>query len=100
MTEKGTAHTRLHLVKALVLAGQARTTITALNDAAAMGFSSRKEMFDVVLALETKDFYKSMTAYDDHTCWHEVYRPVWKGRRIYMKFIVQNGVLIVSFKEL
>ncbi|SFR07091.1 MULTISPECIES: type II toxin-antitoxin system MqsR family toxin [unclassified Enterobacter] len=100
MTEKGTAHTRLNVVKALVREGKARTTVTALNDAAALGFCSRKEMFDVVLALETRDFFKSMTAYDDHTCWHEVYRPVYRGQRIYMKFIVQDGVLIVSFKEL
>lgn len=100
MTEKGTAHARLSVVKALVRAGKTRTTLTALNDAAALGFSSLDEMLVVILALETKDFYKSMTAYHDHTCWHAVYRPIFNGLRIYMKFIVKDDVLIVSFKEL
>jgi motility quorum-sensing regulator/GCU-specific mRNA interferase toxin len=99
MTEKGTPHTRLDVVKALVRAGKIRTTLSALNDAAALGFSSLEEMLVVILALETKDFYKSMTAYHDHTCWHDVYRPVFSGLRIYMKFIVRDDVLIVSFKE-
>lgn len=79
MTEKGTPHTRLDVVKALVRAGKIRTTLSALNDAAALGFSSLEEMLVVILALETKDFYKSMTAYHDHTCWHDVYRPVLTG---------------------
>lgn len=75
-------------------------TNSALIGAAQLGFDSRQAIFDVILALEPADFYKSMTSYDDHTRWHEVYRPVFKGQQLYMKFIVTEGVLIVSFKEL
>ncbi|WP_416413819.1 type II toxin-antitoxin system MqsR family toxin [Pantoea sp. App145] len=46
----------------------------------------------------TDDFFKSMTAYDDHTNWHEVYRPDYHGKQIYLEFIVTDGVLIMSFK--
>ncbi|MBB3322070.1 type II toxin-antitoxin system MqsR family toxin [Atlantibacter sp. RC6] len=98
--EKKTPHTRLHIVKTMVRAGLAAVTNTALIGAAQMGFSSKQEIFNVILALEPADFYKSMTAYHDSTCWHEVYRPFYKGQQIYMKFIVTDGVLIVSFKEL
>lgn len=52
------------------------------------------------MALKTGDFYKSMTAYHDHTCWHDVYRPTYKGLPLYIKFIVSGSLLIVSFKEL
>ncbi|WP_213716559.1 type II toxin-antitoxin system MqsR family toxin [Cedecea lapagei] len=40
-----------------------------------------------------------MTAYHDHTLWHEVNRPVFNGQSLYIKLIVHSGVLIVSFKE-
>ncbi|HBC0018029.1 TPA: type II toxin-antitoxin system MqsR family toxin [Enterobacter hormaechei subsp. xiangfangensis] len=98
--EKRTPHTRLHDVQTMVRAGQTAITNTALIGAAQMGFGSKKEIFDVILALTPADFYKSMTAYNDHTTWHEVYRPVYNGQQIYMKFIVSSGVLVVSFKEL
>lgn len=98
--EKKTPHTRLHIVKTMVRAGLAAVTNTVLIGAAQMGLSSKQEIFNVILALEPADFYKSMTAYHDSTCWHEVYRPFYKGQQIYMKFIVTDGVLIVSFKEL
>ncbi|MCX8985158.1 type II toxin-antitoxin system MqsR family toxin [Citrobacter portucalensis] len=98
--EKGTPHTRLHIVKELVKAGKVKVVTTAYNTAAAIGFKSRAEMYAVILTLTPADFYKSMTAYNDHTSWHEVYRPTSNGQRLYIKFIVSDGVLIVSFKEL
>ncbi|WP_350223392.1 type II toxin-antitoxin system MqsR family toxin [Leclercia adecarboxylata] len=98
--EKRAPHTRLHIVKTMVRAGLTAVTHSALIGAARMGFCSRQEIFDVVLALEPTDFYKSMTAHHDHTCWHDVYRTVYKDQTIYMKLIVTDGVLVVSFKEL
>lgn len=98
--EKRTPHTRLHSVKVMVRAGLTAVTRSALIGAAQMGFGSSQEIFDVVLTLEPSDFYKSMTAHYDHTCWHDVYRTVYNGQQIYMKLIVTDGVLVVSFKEL
>lgn len=97
--EKNTPHTRLHVVKAMVQSGLTAITNSALISAAEMGFGSKQEIFDVLLALTPADFYKSMTSYNDHTSWHEAYRPFYNGQHIYMKFIVTNGVLVVSFKE-
>ena len=57
-------------------------------------------MLQVLMALEPKDFYKSMTTHADHTIWQDVYRPRTKAGDIYLKLTVMDDVLIVSFKEL
>lgn len=100
MGEKWTPHTRLHIVKNRVRLGKVRTTMSAYNGAAALGFSSRIEMYDAVLALTPSDFHKSMTADKDPGYWQEIYRPVYNGQSIYLKLIVKDDVVIVSFKEL
>ncbi|ENU7093024.1 TPA: type II toxin-antitoxin system MqsR family toxin [Salmonella enterica] len=45
------------------------------------------------------DFHKSMEAEKDPGYWQEVYRPTYLGQQIYLKFIVKDDVVIVSFKE-
>ncbi len=99
--EKGTPHVRLHIVKQLVADGKVRTTASAIAGAIESGFSAPPfdEMCAVIQALTMRDFFKSMTAYADHTLWHDVYRPTWHGQQIYLKLVVSNDVLIVSFKE-
>ncbi|PWC09866.1 mRNA interferase MqsR [Brenneria roseae subsp. americana] len=96
--EKRTPHTRLHIVKTLVAQANVRATNSALNDADLLGMDF-DGMCNVISALTTQDFYKSMTTYHDHTVWQDVYRPLVDGVRIYVKITVINGVLIVSFKE-
>ena len=64
-----------------------------------MGFNTQG-MLNVVLALTTQDFYKSMTIYADHTIWQDVYRPKTIQGDVYLKLTVQDDLLIVSFKEL
>lgn len=98
--EKRTPHTHLNIIKEMVRAERVSITNSALISASQIGFASKQEILDVVMALNASDFYKSMTAYHDHTCWHEVYRPHYKGRPLYIKFIVSGNLLIVSFKEL
>jgi len=56
-------------------------------------------MFEVILALTPSDFYKSMEAEKDPGYWQEVYKPVYLCQDIYLKFIVKDDVVIVSFKE-
>jgi motility quorum-sensing regulator/GCU-specific mRNA interferase toxin len=57
-------------------------------------------MLEVVMALSSADFYKSMTSHADHRIWQDVYRPVTPFGKIYLKLTVIDELLIVSFKEL
>jgi motility quorum-sensing regulator/GCU-specific mRNA interferase toxin len=83
----------------MVAAGKVRTTISAIAGGAALGFGF-EEIVGVVAALTPKDFYKSMTTHADHRIWQDVYRPATSVGEVYLKLIVLDDVLIVSFKEL
>ena len=97
--EKHCPHCRLPIVKALVEAGKARSTYSALQGAAQLGLDF-SDMLDVVMNLTPADFYKSMTTHADHTIWQDVYRPSTRMGNVYLKLTVMNDMLIVSFKEL
>ena len=96
--EKRCPHASLTEVKSLVNLGKVRTTQSARMGAVALGFSYA-DMLAVVLALTPKDFYKSMTSYTTQQQWQDVYRPVTDCGTVYLKLMVQDGVLILSFKE-
>lgn len=83
----------------MVRVGKVRTTYSAQQSAAQMGFGV-SDMFAVVMALTTADFYKSMTTHADHTVWQDVYHPKTLAGDVYLKLTVIDDVLIVSFKEL
>lgn len=97
--EKPTPHCKLALIKALVAAGNVRTTHSARVGATALGLEL-PGMLARVTALTTADFYKSMTTHADHTVWQDVYRPSTPAGDVYLKLTVVDGLLIVSFKEL
>lgn len=97
--EKGTPHSKLTAVKALLADGKVRATFTALASGAGLGFDFAA-IVGVVAALTPADFYKSMTTYADHRIWQDVYRPRTSAGKIYLKLTVMDDVLIVSFKEL
>ena len=96
--EKRTPHHRLPALRALIEAGQVRATLTAIEGASAMGFGF-EQMIEVVLGLSSTDFFKSMTTHADHRIWQDVYRPITRVGRVYLKLTVIDEVLIVSFKE-
>ena len=96
--EKSTPHCKLAIVKAMVKAGQVRTTKTAREGGVALGFDF-DGMLAVLLALTRNDFYKSMTSHADHRVWQDVYRPTTQAGEVYLKLTVIDDVLIVSFKE-
>ncbi len=99
--EKLSPHCKLRIVKALVACGQVRATRSAYDGAADFGLHDLQGMCDVVSALTSADFYKSMTTHADHRIWQDVYRPrTPQGRWAYVKLTVVDDVLIVSFKEL
>jgi motility quorum-sensing regulator/GCU-specific mRNA interferase toxin len=97
--EKRAPHCKLSVVKALIEAGQVRTTHAARTGANELGLVF-SDMLDVVMALTPTDFYKSMTTHADHTVWQDVYRPSTQAGDVYLKLTVIDDVLIVSFKEL
>jgi motility quorum-sensing regulator/GCU-specific mRNA interferase toxin len=97
--EKATPHCKLAVVKAMVGAGQVRTTRGAREGAVALGLDF-EGMLSVLTALTTADFYKSMTTHADHRVWQDVYRPMTPVGKVYLKLMVVDDVLIVSFKEL
>jgi len=97
--EKYIPHCELSIVKAMLEAGKVRITTSALAGADALGLEF-DEVVSIVMALTPKDFYKSMTSYNNHKEWQDVYRPVTHVGEVYLKLIVVNDVLILSFKEL
>lgn len=97
--EKRTPHCKLSVVKVLVDAGKVKATLTSLAGGAALGLDF-DGMVEVVRALTSRDFHKSMTAHADHRIWQDVYRPVTEVGEVYLKLTVVGDVLIVSFKEL
>lgn len=79
--------------------GKVRATVAALSGAADLEFDF-PEMVEVVMLLKPSDLYKSMTTHADHRIWQDVYRPMTRAGRIYLKLTVAGDVLIVSFKRL
>lgn len=97
--EKRTPHCPLERVRLLLRQGRFGMTREASRSAALMGLHSR-DVIEVVQALCPGDFHKSMTTYADHRTWQDVCRPRTAIGRVYLKLMVVEGVLIVSFKEL
>ena len=99
--EKGSPHCKLSAVKALVQAGRVRATASAFVGARDLGINDLAGMCAIVLALNSDDFYKSMTTHGDHRIWQDVYRGITAdGIEVYLKLTVIDDLLIVSFKEL
>lgn len=96
--EKGTPHYKLDRAKALILEKNFRFTVSATMSVATMGFDLQ-EALEVILALDRKSFYKSMTTFADSKIWQDVYRPSTDRGDVYLKLTVENECLIVSFKE-
>jgi motility quorum-sensing regulator/GCU-specific mRNA interferase toxin len=97
--EKYIPHCELSTVKVMLQAGKVRITTSALAGADALGLDA-KGIVGIVMALTLKDFYKSMTSHNNHREWQDVYRPITHVGEVYVKLIVVNDVLILSFKEL
>jgi motility quorum-sensing regulator / GCU-specific mRNA interferase toxin len=99
--EKGSPHTKLSLVKAMVEAGQVNATASAFSGARDLGIDDLSGMCAVVLSLTIANFHKSMTTYADHRIWQDVYHAKTpSGDDVYLKLTVVDDVLIISFKEL
>lgn len=75
--------------------------IEVIQSANAIGFSIL-ETYLSILSLEPKDFYKSVSEYEDHTVWQDVYKKKIGNVPIYIKFKIvetKNKFLLQSFKK-
>ena len=73
---------------------------SALLGAAALGFG-RTEIHDAIKSMAPQHFYKSMTSYNNHRLWQDVYHVPYKGVLLYIKF-TQGTITefsLLSFKE-
>ena len=74
-------------------------TFAAQQGAGNMGLS-RAEAIGVVLTLTVRMFYKSMTTNSDRKVWQDVYHaPCPNGKIAYIKLTVQDGAVVIQFKE-
>lgn len=76
-----------------------RATRSALIDAVALGFTF-DDMTEVVMSLDSGDFYKSMTTHHAVRTWQDVYHYPAVCGDLYVKIQVVDDVVIISFKEL
>ena len=76
----------MSLVKEIVADPESEPfTLTAIFGGAALNLTP-EEMREVILALTSKDFYKSMTTYADNRVWQDVYHGVTPyGDLVYIK---------------
>ena len=99
--EKHTPHYNLVVIKEDVRRlGKNAFTKTARKNGRDLGFSIR-EMQEVVFELHSKMLYKSMTTYDDHRIWQDVYHITSHDLEIYIKVTYCSGSEppVISFKE-
>lgn len=102
--EKQKAHYRLEAFKQAVKDKQVRVTTTALRSAFELGLLDG-DIWDVLLALSPREFYKSMTTHQDHRAWQDVYHAQVADRVMYVKIQYvtdpkeREGYWVISFKE-
>jgi len=74
-------------------------TATALFNAVAVGLSEEQALM-VLSSLTRAMFYKSMTTYTDSSIWQDVYHaPTPSGKIAYIKLTLQQGAVVIQFKE-
>lgn len=88
-------------VKGLVTEECYLLTQKSRKDAHALGFS-KTEVGEVLISLESKDFYKSTTEYYDHAVWQDVYKAKGREIQLYIKFKItsnRENLVVTSFKR-
>ena len=78
-----------------------RVTGTALRTAFQIGYL-KEDIYRVVATMKREQFYKSMTAYHDHTSWQDVYHVPFSDYLLYIKFTAEQEISefrLLSFKE-
>lgn len=96
--EKRIAHYSLSKIKELIAKKKYVVTLSARQSYTALGLED-DEVLKVIDGLKPKDLYKSMTSYNNHQLWHDVYHSSHEGIELYIKLQVKEDAIIISFKE-
>jgi len=99
--EKNTPHYNLAVIKEDVRRlGRKAFTKTAEKTGLDLGFNVRERQ-EIVFELQNRMLYKSMTTYDDHQVWQDVYHINSQDLEIYIKVTYRpaGGPPVISFKE-
>jgi motility quorum-sensing regulator/GCU-specific mRNA interferase toxin len=99
--EKNTPHYNLAVIKADVMRlGDRAFTHIARRTGFALGLDIT-EMQEIILKLQRNMLYKSMTTYEDHRIWQDVYHGTSHDLEIYIKVTYCSGSEppVISFKE-
>ncbi|MDC0360590.1 type II toxin-antitoxin system MqsR family toxin [Alphaproteobacteria bacterium] len=75
-------------------------TGSAVRSAAKLGFG-RLEIVQTIQNMQRRQFIKSMTLYNNHRIWQDVYHVTSEAGMLYVKFTegVISEFLLLSFKE-
>lgn len=100
MSEKRKPTYDLVSFQSWALSDEFRVTSTAIKTALDLGLTG-SEMVEVIQTIRREHFYKSMTSYNDHTSWQDVYHVPSEAGELYVKFRadVVTEFLLLSFKE-
>jgi motility quorum-sensing regulator/GCU-specific mRNA interferase toxin len=92
MKRRRQPHDKLRAIKAAFSEpARINRTMTAANGAEDLGMDEQA-VVDVITSLSSRDFDKSMPSDLDPTVWQDVYKPVVKGRELYVKLpLVPKG---------
>ena len=98
--EKQSPHYDLDEVKAIVgRRGADAFTKTALRGIDDMALTYAEGVM-VMLGLQRSMLFKSMTTYADHRVWQDVYHTTCQNdKTAYLKLTLQDGALVIQFKE-
>lgn len=98
--EKRKAHYNLSAIKTIVARDGILTfTATARHGFMSMGLSET-EALAVVASLSNGMLFKSMTTFSCHQLWQDVYHaPCPNGKTAYIKLTMQDGAVVIQFKE-
>lgn len=101
MTEKRKPTYDIEAVKAVFsTVEKLNVTGSALRGAASLGFG-RSEIVAAIQTIERRHFFKSMTSFDNHQVWQDVYHVPSHQGVLYVKFTADavTEFLLLSFKE-
>jgi motility quorum-sensing regulator/GCU-specific mRNA interferase toxin len=98
--EKRIPHYRLNELQICIqVRGIAAFTATALFNIAALEMTTEQAL-QVLASLTRAMFYKSMTTHTDSSIWQDVYHaPIHNGNVAYIKLTLQDGAVVIQFKE-
>jgi len=83
----------------IATAGAKALTVTAIRGGADMGLT-QVQMLAVIANLTRRNFYKSMTSYEDHRVWQDVYHGVCPdGQIAYIKLTQVAKRIVIQFKR-